>query len=52
MNFKEYYILFEEKLSSEKIEKIKQLRKQGLSVNNIAKQVGVSHDTVFNYLFN
>ena len=37
------------KTSADTIKEIKCLRRQGKSLNNIAKQLGVSHQTVANY---
>jgi DNA invertase Pin-like site-specific DNA recombinase len=37
------------KISPETIKEMKHLRKQGMSLNKIAKQLGVSHQTVANY---
>src|SRR5215831_14309305 len=37
------------KTSAETIKEIKRLRRQGKSLNTIAKQLGVSHQTVANY---
>jgi DNA invertase Pin-like site-specific DNA recombinase len=37
------------KTSADTIKEIKRLRRQGKSLNNIAKQLGVSHQTVANY---
>jgi DNA invertase Pin-like site-specific DNA recombinase len=37
------------KTSAETIKQIKRLRRQGKSLNHIAKQLGVSHQTVANY---
>jgi DNA invertase Pin-like site-specific DNA recombinase len=37
------------KISPETIKEIKRLRKQHKSLNQIAKQLGVSHQTVANY---
>jgi DNA invertase Pin-like site-specific DNA recombinase len=37
------------KTSTDSIKEIKRLRKQGKSLNHIAKQLGVSHQTVADY---
>lgn len=38
------------KVTAEEIEKIKELRKQGISISKIAKTYGVTPKTIYNYL--